>query len=522
MNSSKIYDYIILGAGPAGLQLGYFLQKEGHDFIIIEKNEVAGSFYKEYPRHRKLISINKVYTGYDDKEINLRYDWNSLLCDDDRFLFKNYSKEYFPDASLMVDYLRDFAEFYELPIQYGFHVATINKDQNFVVTDKTGRTLTCKRLIVATGWSKPYIPKIDGIEHGVHYNDMSINKEDYIGKRLLIIGKGNSAFETADDLIGVTATTHVCSPTTIDMAWQTHYVGNLRAVNNNFLDTYHLKSQNAVLDANIQYIKKEDGKYKVGIVYNNLAEEIEEQLYDSIILCTGFKFDASVFSEECKPKLTIKNRMPDQQSNYESVNVEDLYFAGAITHMRDYKKQASGFIHGFRYNTESLAKMLNEKYHGNSIPSTSMEWTPTALGDKILQRINQASSLWQQYGYIGDVAVVEDQEIVYYNSMPVDFIHEAIGKNKGEYYIITLEFGKSKKHHAHNSITRVDRNDYKNANLSKFLHPIVRRYVDGVLEYEHHIIEDLESEWKEKVHVEPLMEFLQSVKESSGKEKATS
>ena len=66
---------------------------------------------------------------------------------------------------------------------------------------------------------------------------------------------------TADNLTGSTALIHIVSPEPVKFAWKTHYVGDLRAVNNNFLDTYQLKSQNAVLDANIVNIKRNnDGK----------------------------------------------------------------------------------------------------------------------------------------------------------------------------------------------------------------------------------------------------------------------
>src|SRR5262249_59287236 len=92
------FDYLIIGAGPAGLQLGYLLEKAGHSYLILEAGDTPGTFFKKFPRHRTLISSNKVYTGYDDLEKNLRWDWNSLLCDDERFLFKNYSKRYFPAA----------------------------------------------------------------------------------------------------------------------------------------------------------------------------------------------------------------------------------------------------------------------------------------------------------------------------------------------------------------------------------------------------------------------------------------
>jgi cation diffusion facilitator CzcD-associated flavoprotein CzcO len=89
------HDYIIVGAGPAGLQLGYFLQRSGRDYLILEAGDVPGKFFEHYPRHRKLISANKVYTGYSDSVRNLRWDWNSLVSEDDTLLFKHYSREYF-------------------------------------------------------------------------------------------------------------------------------------------------------------------------------------------------------------------------------------------------------------------------------------------------------------------------------------------------------------------------------------------------------------------------------------------
>ena len=76
-------EYLIIGAGPAGLQLGYFLAQSGREYLILEAGARAGTFFETFPRHRRLISINKVYTGYDDPEINLRWDWHSLLSERD-------------------------------------------------------------------------------------------------------------------------------------------------------------------------------------------------------------------------------------------------------------------------------------------------------------------------------------------------------------------------------------------------------------------------------------------------------
>lgn len=38
----QFHEYCIIGAGPAGLQLAYFLQKAKRDYIIYEKSLHAG------------------------------------------------------------------------------------------------------------------------------------------------------------------------------------------------------------------------------------------------------------------------------------------------------------------------------------------------------------------------------------------------------------------------------------------------------------------------------------------------
>ena len=75
--------------------------------------ESLGSFYTKYPIHRKLISINKIYTGRENNEYNLRHDWNSLLSDDNRMLFKHFSREMFPPADVMVKWVSDVTPFYQ-------------------------------------------------------------------------------------------------------------------------------------------------------------------------------------------------------------------------------------------------------------------------------------------------------------------------------------------------------------------------------------------------------------------------
>src|SRR5438046_6234198 len=164
-------DYLIIGAGPAGLQLGYFLQRAGRNYLVAETGTSPGTFFATFPRHRQMISINKPHTGHDDPELTLRWDWNSLLCDDPKLRFTRYTGLYYPQADDYRRYLADFAATHRLKIRYGTRIVEVAREAegnggsrgDFIVTADSGQRYRAKRVIVATGFTKPYIPQIPGI-----------------------------------------------------------------------------------------------------------------------------------------------------------------------------------------------------------------------------------------------------------------------------------------------------------------------------------------------------------------------
>src|SRR5215468_520394 len=275
-------EYLIIGAGPAGLQLGYFLEQAGHDYLILEAGPGPGTFFQSFPRHRRLISINKPHTGLTDSELNLRVDWNSLLSDDPGLRFTKYSERFFPDAEDFVRYLSDFATAHRLRVQYGTKIVQITRNGSFRATDQHGLSYEAERLIVATGVSRPFVPAISGIETADVYDTVSVNPRDFVDQKVLIIGKGNSAFETADSLMETAAVIHVAGPSSIQFAWRSHFVGHLRAVNNNLLDTYQLKSQNALLDGNIERIERRGDKLAVVLSFVRANEVKKDIRYDRV------------------------------------------------------------------------------------------------------------------------------------------------------------------------------------------------------------------------------------------------
>lgn len=503
-------EYLVIGAGPAGLQLAYFLEQSGRDYLVVEAGSTPGTFFQTFPRHRELISSNKCYTGSTDPEFNLRMDWNSLLSDDPALRFKYYSARYFPPAEDMVRYLGDFAAAFRLRIKYDTRVIRINRSGSFHVTDQQSNVYQAQRLIVATGVSKPYIPPIPGVETAELYSAVSVVPNDFVDQRVLIIGKGNSAFETADNLIEAAAVIHVAGPRSIQLAWRTHFVGHLRAVNNNFLDTYQLKSQNALLDGHVERIERDGDSYVVTVSFAR-ANEVKRNLrYDRVIVCTGFRFDASIFDDECKPELTIRDRFPAQTSGWESTNVPDLYFAGTLMQVRDYRKSTGGFIHGFRYCVRALNRMLEKKYGGRQWPSCALPREPQALMEAVVARVNRTSALWQQFAFMCDLIVLNaDGTASYFEELPVDYVHDSDFGTTDSYFTMTLEYGPDhdKVDPFDISVGRIAQDDPTHSHDARYLHPVVRLFRRNELVAEHHVAENLENDWTGPAHRDPLSEF---------------
>jgi len=210
--------------------------------------------------------------------------------------------------------------------------------------------------------------------------------------------------------------------------------------------------------------------------------------------------------------MTINDKFPNLTCEWESTNQPDMFFIGTLMQMRDYRKTTSGFIHGFRYNVQALHRMLEQKYHATPWPSTKLPYDAQTLTEKMLSRVNGSSALWQQQAFLADMFVVQaDGTVKYFEAMPLDYIQEHYVDRKQHCFVLTLEFGKSADDEDPFHVQRIRRDNVARASASKFLHPALREYDQGMQSSEHHIIEDLEAVWREAEHIIPLRDYLQSI-----------
>jgi thioredoxin reductase len=588
-------DYCILGAGPGGIQTATYLLRDiaNVSLVVLEKRSTAGSFFQKFPIHRRLISINKrAFTKKQrDTDFQMRHDWNSLIDPDDysgdqggrrRLLMQNYSTDYYPHASDLATYLDDWAsQKLNGYISFDTEVRSIRKQKTVFHVDTLNDSWKCRNVISATGLHVPKQfsgslahPKVIG------YESLSRDPVIFEGKRVAIIGAGNAAFEAASAISKVSAHTDIFASSAIKFAHQTHYPGAVRIPNAGFLDQYLLKS----LDSFIPIDTKTFAKLKITeafggslvlsmkgdkVVDNILASGKEADcksiefcfLYDYIIRAIGWTFDDSIFEGTTKPQMEKPGEItkrggkyPSMTAAYESTNVPGLYFAGAVSHALDFGESAGGFIHGFRYTSRALTRYLNVHNHGGMWPMAMLRGKTHALMH-VSQRVNTASSLYQMYGTLADVFLIDvlqesnkdssNEELIdvlkdarYFEDVPLKMVREGrfsfnmdarflASKRSKLIATVTLEFGKD--FHGRFILDHGERNPSNGRKYtdeewetrpSFFLHPVLRLYraqkkfdslffTDAGLLYTAHLEEELTTDWSHfDAHKVPIRKFL--------------
>lgn len=516
---SEIYsENIIIGAGPAGIQLAYLFKKYNITYIHLEKSDCCGIFFKNFPHSGKLISINKRFTGENNKDFNLRHDWNSLL-NDEELLFKDYSTDFYPNSIDLYKYLNDFVNVNKLDIKYNHNVKYIylsdKEDYKYKLLLTNEKIYYCKKIIIGTGLSIPNNPKIQFIGNNKpkHYADFApnyfmnkINLKKYENKKVLILGSGNSAYELANILNDYTSNIIILGSNK-NMSIVSHYAGDLRSTNLKFLDTFYLKTLNGIdelskQDRNnlvvIQNVNENDDNYlKYRLVNDgqNYYDSPDLKYFDEIIYCTGWKFNLNIFT--FKLNMNNENKYPVINYKYESVNNSNLFFIGSLMHSLDYKKSSGGFIHGFRYLIKFFFN-INFANNNTNFKIDNLYCSCAELTQQIYHRINYSSSLYQMFNVLGDCFYLNKNtnNVKYIQDISYDYIINNIEKNIHLFCFLKLTYGEQ---HIYDIRKLNEFNKYN----PTFLHPEILIYTfvnnEWVLEDKIIFEEDLIASFKDDI-----------------------
>jgi thioredoxin reductase (NADPH) len=171
----KVYDVIIVGAGPIGITCGIQAQKENLSYRIIEKGVMVNSLYN-FP-------------------INMTFFSTSQLLEIGDVPFIAHGDK--PTRREALEYFRRVAESWKLKINLYETVLSADKTDTGFKIKTTKATYSANNIIIATGFfDTPNLMGIPGenLPKVKHYFDEA---HPYIGQKIIVVGAGNSAADVA-------------------------------------------------------------------------------------------------------------------------------------------------------------------------------------------------------------------------------------------------------------------------------------------------------------------------------------
>jgi cation diffusion facilitator CzcD-associated flavoprotein CzcO len=181
----KSPDAIIVGAGPAGLACAASMNALGLQTMVLEQAAAVGSVWR---RHYDRLHL------HTDRR-------NSSLPG----LGMPRSYPIYPSRAQFVDYLESYDAHFQIQPVFNTAVSTIRRNGSQWRVDTNHASVSARVVVIATGWAAfPYRPSWPGSDNFrgscIHSSEYR-NPSPYMGKRVLVVGFGNSGGEIALDLV---------------------------------------------------------------------------------------------------------------------------------------------------------------------------------------------------------------------------------------------------------------------------------------------------------------------------------
>ena len=178
------FDVVVIGAGQAGLSVGYHLARRGLRFVILEADDRIGDVWRRRWDSLRLFTAAR-YDGLDGMPFPA-------------------PPTYFPTKDEMADFLESYAARFELPVRTGIRVERLAKRDGRYVVQAGGREIEADQVVVAmASYQRPRIPLF---ARDLGPDIVQLHSRDYRNPGqlragdVLIAGGGNSGAEIAIEL----------------------------------------------------------------------------------------------------------------------------------------------------------------------------------------------------------------------------------------------------------------------------------------------------------------------------------
>jgi len=177
-------EVVVVGGGQAGLAIGYFLARQGRDFVILEAAEEPAAAWRE---------------RWDSLQLFTSARYNSLPG----LAFPGDPDSY-PGRDAVAGYLTDYVRHLDLPVALGSRVRSIQRANSGYAVALDDRIYQSEQVVVATGpFQVPFVPamaqRLD--TKVVQLHSTGYRRADSIPQgRVLVVGGGNTGFQIAAEL----------------------------------------------------------------------------------------------------------------------------------------------------------------------------------------------------------------------------------------------------------------------------------------------------------------------------------
>ena len=185
-----MYDTIVIGGGQAGLSAAYFLRRHKVDFLVLDDQEGPGGSWLQTWDSLRLFS---------PVQYNSLSGWPMPKSNDE-----------YPMKDELIRYFKAYESRYNFPIQRPTKVSRVSRENGLFKIEADKQTYYSKTLVSATGTHQnPFVPVYPGKElfrgeqiHSSNYR----NSEEFAGKKVLVVGGGNSGAQILAEVSKVAET----------------------------------------------------------------------------------------------------------------------------------------------------------------------------------------------------------------------------------------------------------------------------------------------------------------------------
>jgi putative flavoprotein involved in K+ transport len=178
-------DVLVIGAGQAGLAIGYYLAERHLSFLIVDAGPSVGHVWRN---------------RWDSLRLFTPAEYDALPGTP----FPAPAGSH-PTKDEVADYLSCYVRRHNLPVRLNTRVQRLHRDGSGFTAVTSSGAVRARQVIVATGpFQRPYVPDAVGRPaqdvvqlHSAHYRNPA---QLPAGARVLVVGAANSGLQIADEL----------------------------------------------------------------------------------------------------------------------------------------------------------------------------------------------------------------------------------------------------------------------------------------------------------------------------------